>query len=126
MAPLLDAKVSKKVDSNETEKACSKNIFSVSTDRLSIINTFTAHFEPKPVFNMKTFLKIVAAVLIISSTVTFTSCSKSTYGHNYHAKSRGSSSTIDPLSRKSQPVRKKYIINNKRRRILGNETPSVK
>jgi len=126
MAPLLDAKVSKKVDSNETEKARSKNIFSVSTDHLSIINTFTAHFEPKPVFNMKTFLKIVAAVLIISSTVTFTSCSKSTYGHKYHAKSRGSSSTIDPLSRKSQPVRKKYIINNKRRRILGNETPSVK
>ena len=74
---------------------------------------------------MKMFLKIFAAVLIVSSTVTFTSCSKSTYGNKSYGKSRGSSSTINPVSRKSQPVRKKYIINNHRRRILGNEKPAT-
>jgi len=75
---------------------------------------------------MKTLFKIIVAVLIISSSVTFTSCSKSTYGSKSYAKSRGSSASIDPISRKTEPVRKKYVINNKRKNILGNETPKIK
>jgi len=107
-------------------KMGSKNIFYKPFPVCQLLISLPLVLNQNPVFKMKTFLKIVAAVLIVSSTVTFTSCSKSSYSHQFHAKSRGSSTSIDPLSRKSQPVRKKYIINNKRRRILGNETPSIR
>ncbi|MCF6170413.1 MAG: hypothetical protein L3J66_05470 [Bacteroidales bacterium] len=75
---------------------------------------------------MKTFLKVVVAILIVSSAGIFTSCSKSTYTHKYSTKSRGSASTINPAARKSEPVRKNYVINNKRRKILGNEKPAFR
>lgn len=71
---------------------------------------------------MKRFYKVFLTIFILSISVTFFSCSKSSAGHKYNAR-RGNQSTISPVSSKSTPVRKKYVIKNKRRNILGQKKP---
>jgi len=67
----------------------------------------------------KTFLFI----LVFAIAFAFASCSKKTFTHTQKAKSRASSSAIDPVTPKSEPVRKNYIVPNKRKKVLGQEIP---
>lgn len=70
---------------------------------------------------MKLSLKVFIPIIVLVLAFAATSCSKSTASHNYNA--RRSQSTINPVSTKKTPVRKKYIIKNKRRNILGQKKP---
>lgn len=74
---------------------------------------------------MKVFLKIAVAVLIIAFAAPFSSCSKKNYGSKSYAKRNTSSPTIDPVSRKSEPVRKTYVVPAKRKKILGQNKPKI-
>ena len=69
--------------------------------------------------------KLVFFVIVILFTVSLSNCSKNNFSHNYQAKSRGSSPTIDPTSRKTTPVRKKYVVKGGKKRILGQEKPRI-
>lgn len=74
---------------------------------------------------MKVLSKILLAVFFVSLVLTFSSCSKNTYSHNYNKKRNSGSSTIDPVSQKSEPIRKNYIVPGKRKRILGQQKSGV-
>lgn len=69
---------------------------------------------------MKAFVKILIIVLAVSFSLANTSCAKKS--HAFRSNS-GTTSSYDPVATKHQPVRKKYIVNNKRKTILGHETP---
>jgi len=71
---------------------------------------------------MKILYKILIAVLIVSFTATFSSCSKNSYAHK---SKRRNSSTIDPVTQKQEPVRKHYIVPNKKKKILGSEKSKI-
>ncbi|MEJ2594939.1 MAG: hypothetical protein P8100_07395 [bacterium] len=71
---------------------------------------------------MKVLYKILAAFLIVAFTVSFSSCSKKGYAHK---SKRHSSSTIDPVTQKNEPVRKKYIVPDKKKKILGTEKSKI-
>jgi len=70
---------------------------------------------------MKTFVKIIFLVLTISFSLGNTSCSKKSSGFNYSSEPKRGASSYDPVATKHQPIRKKYIVNNKRKTILGHE-----
>jgi len=74
---------------------------------------------------MKVLSKIILAVFLISLAMTFSSCSKKSYSHNYNKKRGSSSSTIDPVSQKSDPIRKNYIVPDKRKKVLGQEKSKI-
>ena len=69
---------------------------------------------------MKVFAKIIVAVMVIAFMIPMSSCSKKTYSSR-----RSSSSTIDPVTRKSEPVRKTYMIPAKKKKILGQNKPKI-
>jgi uncharacterized lipoprotein YehR (DUF1307 family) len=69
--------------------------------------------------------KVFVLVIVLVTAASFTGCSKKTYSHNYHAKSRGTAATIDPISSKDEPVRKNYIVPKKSKKILGQEKPHL-
>ncbi len=72
---------------------------------------------------MKTTIKIVILFLIISFSFSVTSCSKKSHGFSYRSDPKHGASSYDPVARKHQPVRKKYIVNNNRKPILGHVKP---
>ncbi len=64
---------------------------------------------------MKKLIKLFTlAFAVIIITVAFSSCSKGSFGGKKY-----DTSSISPVAPKYAPVRKKYIVNNKRRPILG-------
>lgn len=69
--------------------------------------------------------KILFFIVVLTVTVAISSCAKNNYSHNYRAKSMGTAPTIDPLSKKTTPVRKKYVISSKQKKILGQEKPRI-
>lgn len=71
---------------------------------------------------MKVLYKILAAFLIVAFTASFSSCSKKGYAHK---SKRHSSATIDPVTQKNEPVRKKYIVPDKKKKILGTEKSKI-
>ena len=86
--------------------------------------TFASLNQKAPAkMNMLKKLTLLASILITA--VLISSCSKSTFSHNYQARSRASASHIDPVTKKTTPVRKNYIIPGKRKRILGQEKPKI-
>ena len=74
---------------------------------------------------MRILKKLVFFAVVIVLTITLTNCSKNNFSHKYQAKSRGSAASIDPVTKKSAPVRKNYIVPGKRKRILGQEKPRI-
>jgi uncharacterized lipoprotein YehR (DUF1307 family) len=70
---------------------------------------------------MKLSKKFFIPIIVLVIAFAMLSCSKNTVSHNYNA--RRNTSSIDPVSTKTTPVRKKYIIKNKRRKILGQKKP---
>ena len=75
---------------------------------------------------MKALVKIVILILTISFSLANTSCSKKNHGFNYKSDPKRGASSYDPAATKHNPVRKKYIVNNKRKTILGHEKPIKK
>lgn len=72
---------------------------------------------------MKTLVKIIILVLSISFSLSNSSCSKKSHGFNYSSDPKRGASSYDPVATKHNPIRKKYIVNNKRKTILGHEKP---
>jgi len=72
---------------------------------------------------MKAIVKITLILLTISLSFASTSCSKKNHGFKYSSDPKHGASSYDPAARKHQPIRKKYIVNNKRKAILGHQTP---
>lgn len=72
---------------------------------------------------MKAIIKTLVLILVISFTMVATSCSKKSSAFSHSSNARHNSTSYDPVQRKSQPVRKKYIVNGKRKAILGHEIP---
>lgn len=73
---------------------------------------------------MKSIQKILVAILIILVSVTFVDCSNKSSGYNYRAH-RNSSPTIKPVETKHEPVRKNFIVPQKKKKILGQQTPKI-
>ena len=69
---------------------------------------------------MKVIAKIIVVVMVIAFMAPLSSCSKKTYSSK-----RTSSSTIDPVTRKSEPVRKTYVVPAKKKKILGQNKPRI-
>ncbi|NOY51202.1 MAG: hypothetical protein GXO88_11670 [Chlorobi bacterium] len=70
---------------------------------------------------MKLSKKFFIPIVVLLIAFAMSSCSKGLSTHNYNA--RRNQSSVDPVSTKTTPVRKKYIIKNKRRNILGQKKP---
>jgi hypothetical protein len=64
----------------------------------------------------KLITNFITVVVVIVAASVLTSCSKSSFGGKKY-----DSVSVSPVAPKFAPVRKKYIINNKRRPILGLE-----
>jgi len=72
---------------------------------------------------MKALVKIALLLLTISFSLSSTSCSKKNHGFKYSSDPKHGATSYDPVATKHQPIRKKYIVNNKRKAILGHEKP---
>ncbi len=79
--------------------------------------------EPKSILSMKALYKILFIVLTVSFALSGASCSKKNHGFSYRNDPKRSSTSYDPVARKSHPVRKKYVVSGKRKTILGHEKP---
>jgi hypothetical protein len=85
----------------------------------------TLPFNKSGIVKKSALNKILILVIILVTAVSFSNCSKKTYSHNYQARSMGSSSAIKPVTQKKEPVRKKYIVPRKDKKILGQEKPHL-
>ena len=72
---------------------------------------------------MKGVVRVILFVLVFSLLGVFSACSKKSAGFKYPAHRSAGASSYDPVARKSQPVRKKFIINARRESILGHKKP---
>ena len=70
---------------------------------------------------MKIYIRLFAIALFISFSVSAMSCAKDNYKHNYKSKRHPASSSAMSVQSKKQPVRKNYIIPDKKKKILGQE-----
>ena len=70
---------------------------------------------------MKLIVRISFVVIIFLAIVSSSSCSKKSYPANTGRSKRHVVATASPVSPKKEPVRKHYIIPNKRKRILGTD-----
>ncbi len=82
--------------------------------------------KPKFESSMKAFLRVVIILLTVSFAFANTSCSKKSHGFNYKSDPKQGATSYDPVATKHQPVRKKYIVNSRRKTILGHEKPIKK
>jgi PBP1b-binding outer membrane lipoprotein LpoB len=74
---------------------------------------------------MKSFPKILLAAVILAFVFILSSCSKNNFSHNYNKKRHQSSSSIDPVAHKSKPLRKTFIIPDKKKPILGQQKAKI-
>ena len=75
---------------------------------------------------MKARFNILILILSLTLSVIGSSCSKKNHGFKYSSDPKPGATSYDPAARKSQPVRKKYIVSGKRKLILGHEKPLKK
>lgn len=74
---------------------------------------------------MKALIRLFTIALFISFSITAMSCAKDNYKHNYKSKRQGSSSSTLAAEPKKTPVRKNFLIPNKKKKILGQQKPKV-
>ena len=74
---------------------------------------------------MKAIVKILLAVFIVGSVASLSSCSKNNYSHNYKKRRHSSSPTIDPVAQKSKPLRKTFVVPDKKKPILGQKKVKI-
>jgi flagellar biosynthesis protein FliP len=72
---------------------------------------------------MKFFIRLFTIALFISFSITAMSCAKDNYKHNYKSKRQGTSTSTLAVETKKQPVRKNFIIPDKKKKILGQKPP---
>jgi flagellar basal body-associated protein FliL len=68
---------------------------------------------------MKIRSGIILFIVTIATVFSFSSCAKGTYAHKSKKSNRYNAAQISPVSRKTTPVTKNYVIKNKRKRSLG-------
>ena len=69
---------------------------------------------------MKTVLRFVFIVVVIFSLVSLLSaCSKSSYPARASKRARINYTANNPITPKKEPLRKKYVVPRKRRKVLG-------
>ena len=74
---------------------------------------------------MSALKRIFFAVMIVLFSTFIFSCSQKNYGHAHNSKRTMSASTVNPVSTKKAPVEKKYVLPNKKKRILGQQKPRI-
>jgi hypothetical protein len=75
---------------------------------------------------MNTVKKIAFAAIAVLFLTTVFSCSQKNYGYAHNkSKQQVSASTVNPVTTKNNPVEKKYILPNKKKRILGQQKPRI-
>jgi len=74
---------------------------------------------------MSILKRIFFAVLLVIFSATVFSCSQKNYGYTHKSKYKTFSSTNKPVLTKNNPVEKKYILPNKKKRILGSQKPRI-
>ncbi|MBC8319500.1 MAG: hypothetical protein H8E34_02125 [Bacteroidetes bacterium] len=72
---------------------------------------------------MKALIKVLILILTISFSLTYSSCSRKSHGFNYKSDPKSGATSYDPVVTKHKPIRKKFILNNKRKTILGHSKP---
>ncbi|PLX03389.1 MAG: hypothetical protein C0595_07360 [Marinilabiliales bacterium] len=70
---------------------------------------------------MKLSRKFFISIIVLVFAISISACSNGLSKHKYRAKRN--QSTINPVSTKDTPVRKKYIIKQKNKKILGQQDP---
>gem|GEM_PF-3334249 len=73
---------------------------------------------------MAALQKIIYVLFIVLISASFSACSQNTYAHKHNTR-HASTSRIDPVSRKQEPLMKRFIVPVKRRKILGQEKPKI-
>lgn len=69
--------------------------------------------------HMKIYLKILglfASLIIVFSN---TSCAKNSYSHKYKSRANYNQERVSPVSKKTTPVSKNYLVKSKKKAILG-------
>jgi hypothetical protein len=74
---------------------------------------------------MKGIIKVVIFVLIVFASGSFSSCSRKSTGFAHSPSKAAKGSSYDPVASKNYPIRKKFIINQRRAEILGHKKPSL-
>jgi len=75
------------------------------------------HNQIQKIRLMNRFIKYFLFSFLFALTLSFfTSCSKNNFAGKHHF---GRTVSISPVTPKAYPIRKKYIVNGRRRHILG-------
>ena len=72
---------------------------------------------------MKGLIRTMLFVVTIMFSIGLASCSKNSTGFKYPAHRPAGATSYDPGATKHQPIRKKYVINQRRDNILGHKKP---
>jgi len=72
---------------------------------------------------MKGLIRTIIVIATVTLSVSFVSCSKKSSGFKYPAHRPAGATSYDPGATKHQPIRKKYVINQRRDNILGHKRP---
>ncbi len=70
---------------------------------------------------MKLIVRLFFVVVIAVSVISLSSCSKRSYPSHASNKKYHNTVTASAATPKKEPLRKKYIVPNKRRRVLGTD-----
>jgi len=70
---------------------------------------------------MKLLVRLSFVIILAFSVISLSSCSKKSYPNHAGKKKSHSTVTASAASQKKDPLRKKYIVPNKRRRVLGTD-----
>ena len=74
---------------------------------------------------MKELSRLFTIVLFITFSFSAVSCAKDNYTHNYKQKRQGASTSTLAIETKNKPVRKNFVIPDKKKKILGQKKPKV-
>lgn len=72
---------------------------------------------------MKIFIKVLTLAFLITFSLTAMSCAKDNYKHNYKQRRQGGSTSTLAVETKKTPVRKNFVIPDKKKKILGQQIP---
>jgi len=100
----------------------SVNDFNILTCLNRILYLY-ASINNQPFRRMKGLVRIVLFLLIVVLSSSLSSCSKKSSGFKYPAHRPSGATSYDPGATKHQPIRKKYVIHQRRGNILGHKKP---
>ena len=68
---------------------------------------------------MKINLKIIGLFTSLIIVFSITSCAKNSYSHKYKGKANYNQARVSPVTKKTTPVSKNFVIKSKNKTILG-------